>query len=280
MMQWTCRRRSKAIAPLLVLWTIVVCIALAAVPTPAVGADWVVGDVFVAVGNGFYMVYTNSGLFKENINDGLGGFTTGCAFNPSLTKLYTTNFTNTKVKVYDNTHPHNIGQTVDTAATSPGGHSESIVFDASGNFYVGHPDGNDFIHKYNAAGTLLTTFGAAIEVRGTDWIDLAADQGTIFYTSEGRKVKRFNVGTNTQLSDFATLPGSGVAFALRLLPPGDGSGGLLVADSTNIKRLNGSGAVVQTYDASGELSRSLLNLAERDGTASYPQFTAMQGIPT
>jgi hypothetical protein len=29
-----------------------------------------------------------------------------------------------------------------------------------------------------------------------------------------------------------------------------------------------------------ELSRSLLNLAERDGTASYPQFTAMQGIPT
>jgi hypothetical protein len=29
-----------------------------------------------------------------------------------------------------------------------------------------------------------------------------------------------------------------------------------------------------------ELSRSLLNLAERDGTASYPQFTALQGIPT
>jgi hypothetical protein len=29
-----------------------------------------------------------------------------------------------------------------------------------------------------------------------------------------------------------------------------------------------------------ELSRSLLNLAERDGTASYPQFTAMRGIPT
>ena len=29
-----------------------------------------------------------------------------------------------------------------------------------------------------------------------------------------------------------------------------------------------------------ELSRSLLKLAERDGRASYPQFTAARGIPT
>jgi hypothetical protein len=29
-----------------------------------------------------------------------------------------------------------------------------------------------------------------------------------------------------------------------------------------------------------ELSRSLLNLAERGGRASYPQFTAVRGIPT
>jgi len=28
-----------------------------------------------------------------------------------------------------------------------------------------------------------------------------------------------------------------------------------------------------------ELSRALLNLAERDGRASYPQFTAQRGIP-
>src|SRR5438132_349170 len=30
----------------------------------------------------------------------------------------------------------------------------------------------------------------------------------------------------------------------------------------------------------GELSRSLLNLAERDGRASYPQFTARRRVPT
>jgi len=32
--------------------------------------------------------------------------------------------------------------------------------------------------------------------------------------------------------------------------------------------------------AEGELSRSLLNLAERDGRASYPQFTARRRVPT
>jgi len=34
------------------------------------------------------------------------------------------------------------------------------------------------------------------------------------------------------------------------------------------------------YKRVAELSRSLLNLAECDGTASYPQFTAVRGIPT
>jgi hypothetical protein len=38
--------------------------------------------------------------------------------------------------------------------------------------------------------------------------------------------------------------------------------------------------VLRVFHPGLELSRSLLNLAERDGTASYPQFTAMQGIPT
>ena len=34
------------------------------------------------------------------------------------------------------------------------------------------------------------------------------------------------------------------------------------------------------YGRIRELSRALLNLAERDGRASYPQFTAPRGIPT
>ncbi|PYR53441.1 MAG: hypothetical protein DMF91_28300 [Acidobacteria bacterium] len=59
------------------------------------------------------------------------------------------------------------------------------------------------------------------------------------------------------MSDFVTLPGSlettgETLFAVRLLPPGDGSGGLLVADYANIKRLDALGNVVATYDVPGE----------------------------
>jgi DNA-binding beta-propeller fold protein YncE len=244
-------------------------LALLLGPVSQVAAeDWAVGDVFVGVSNGTYMVFSNAGVFKEQISQAMGGFTTGCAFDPLLTKLYTTNFSNTKVVVFNDAHPHTIAQVIDTNLVSPGGHSESVVFDALGNFYVGHPDGNDLIHKYDATGILITTYSVSVDYRGTDWIDLSADQATLFYTSEGRAVQRFDTSTNTQLAHFAVLAGAGNAYALRLLPPGDGSGGLLVADGYNVKRLDGAGNVVQIYDVPGEDSWFALNL-DPNGTAFW-----------
>jgi cysteine-rich repeat protein len=229
-------------------------------------SDWVKGDVFAAVGDGKYNVFSNTGLFKETIDTGFSGaFTTGCAFNQDSSKLYTTAFGASKVFVFDTTHPHTVVQTIDT---SPGLDTESIVFDAAGNFYVGHASGDFKIRKYNASGTFLESYSAAIHFSGTDWIDLATDQCTLFYTSQGRSVKRFDVCANTQLTDFATLPDDGVAYALRLLPPGDGTGGLLVADNNNIKRLNGTGNVVQKYDSPGEDNWFSLNL-DHDGTSFW-----------
>ena len=245
---------------------------------------WNVGDVFVGVGSGQYQVYDNNGVFKETISDGLGGFTTGCSFNPPLTRLYTANFTNGKVVVYDDPSPHPIVQVVDTDATSPGGQSESIAFARNGDYYVGHPDGNDLIQRYDAAGNLLAILTVAVDQRGTDWIDLAANQTTLFYTSEGRAVLRYDVIAG-QLANFAALPGAGTAYALRLLPPGDGSGGLLVADEGDVKRLDASGAVVQTYDVAGENGWFALNLDPNGtsfwsgdfGTANFYQFNIASG---
>src|SRR5438034_7165469 len=99
---------------------------------PVEAPDWVQGDAFVGVSNGSYQVYSNSGDLKETISDGLGGFTAGCAFNPVLDKLYTTDFSFSMVAVYDNTPPHPILQTINTDSTD-GGCSESVVFDAAGN---------------------------------------------------------------------------------------------------------------------------------------------------
>jgi hypothetical protein len=210
-------------------------------------SDWALGDVFAGVSNGSYKVYDNAGVFKETVIDGLGGYTTGCAFNVTGDKFYTTDLSAGKLVVFDNTHPHAIQQTITTGDIRP----ESIVFDGMRNFYVGHGDGtNHTVKKFDTAGSSTGSFSPAIETLGTDWIELAADQCTIFYTSEGRKIKRFNLCSNTQLPDFADIGGQN--FALRLLSPFDGSGGLLVANSATIKRLDSSGAVTQTYDATGQ----------------------------
>ena len=160
---------------------------------------WATGDVFVGVGNGSYKVYSNTGAFKDTITTSTD-LTAGCAFN-SLFDIYTTNATNTKVFKFDGDVPHAVLQTIDTNAQSPAGHSQSIVFDAAGNFYVGHADSDDVL-KYNAAGSFLTKFDVPIDLSGSDWIDLSTDQKTLFYTSEGTLVKRFDLAANAPLGQF------------------------------------------------------------------------------
>ncbi|MBI2174591.1 MAG: hypothetical protein HYU33_05290, partial [Candidatus Omnitrophica bacterium] len=137
-------------------------------PSPAQASTWVVGDVFAGVGNGQYQVYSNTGVFEETISQGMPGFTTGCAFN-SAGDLYTTNFSQTKVVVFASAHPHSVLQVIDTAAQSPGGMSESVVFAANDDFYVAHPFGDQDIHRYNAAGAFQQKYDVAFENVGSDW---------------------------------------------------------------------------------------------------------------
>jgi len=232
--------------------------------TKLLPSDWVNGDVFIGVGSsvsgdpsfGEYRVYNNSGTFKETITAELTGLAAGCAFNPTGDKLYTTYFNQDRMVVFDANPPHSVLDIIDTA-TQGDNFPESIVFTANSDFYVGNAGFeagvNTDVEKYDADGSFLQRFIVAVENRGSDWITLADDQRTLFYTSEGRRIMRYDVVSDIQLPDFAVLPvaASGFgpkAYALRLLPPGDGSGGLLVADSDNIKRLDGSGAVIQNYD--------------------------------
>ncbi|MDO8753114.1 MAG: hypothetical protein Q7J80_04400, partial [Anaerolineales bacterium] len=90
------------------------------------------------------------------------------------------------------------------------------------------------------------------------FIDISIDKHTMFYTNAGRTVKRFDISSNSQLNDFAALPDSPnseepvEATNLRLLHPGDGSSGLLLADYADIKRLDEFGKIIQIYDSSNE----------------------------
>src|SRR2546426_1858481 len=122
----------------------------------------------------------------------------------------------------------------------------ALAFDVAGDMYVGQADCTGDILKLSL-GQTPTSYAVAAENRGSFWIELAPDGCTIFYTSWGPNVKRFNVCTNTQLADFnlAPMPG-GQTQGLCLLP----DGGLLVSSGAVIARLDASGVLVQTYSVS------------------------------
>ena len=98
--------------------------------------------------------------------------------------------------------------------------------DSSYNYYK--PGGH--IWKFGPNGNLVTTFNVADDSGGAGWLDLAADQRTMFYTPYGQAVKRFEIVTATQLADLTSslpyygaddlrvLPGGGVLWPI-LLPP-------------------------------------------------------------
>ena len=237
---------------------------LAASPArPSHATTFQVGDVFVATDQGGTVQWREpNGTLHATLTTLSSTFTTGMAFDSS-DNLYVTGFDGNQVSVLDNT-----GVLQGAFGSGYNSNPESILFDAAGNAYVGQALGTADILKFDSSGNPLASFNVATSVLGSDWIDLAADQCTMFYTSEGTDVKRFDVCTNTQLADFAP-PGTlhGRAFALRLLHPAQG-GGLLVADSLDIHRLDGSGAIAQTYDAPGENCWFALNL-DPDSTSFW-----------
>jgi len=249
--------------------------------TPAFASTWNIGDVFAGIASGSYNVYDNTGVFKETISSGLGGFTTGCAFNPGLTDLYTTQFSNGQITKFGDAHPHS-SSSFATVRSAP----ESISFRADGSFFVGGP-GVATIEEYDATDAFVMSHAVVATglTSGPDWVDVASNQTTIFYSDgEGRFIRRFDT-VGGQLADFAVLPGADQAFALRLLPPGDGTGGLIVADRANIKRLDGAGAVAFTYDVAGEDNWFSMNLdpngtsfwAGDFGTNNFYRFNIVSG---
>lgn len=248
----TSRRRTVA-ATALMLGLLGIGISVPSRPVWASHTTFARGDVFVAVGHGKVQWRHPDGSLNKMLATGTGGretTTRGMAFD-AAGDLYVTNFDMRSVSKFDTR-----GNLFGTFGSGYDRGPESIVFDRTGNAYVGQADGTKHILKFDARGTLLKAFNVPTEHRGSDWIELAADQHTMFYTSEGRTIKRYDVTTNAPLPDFAAgLPGT-KAFALRLLP----SGGGLVADSETILRFDDSGTIVQPYDAPGQDTWFALNL--------------------
>jgi len=183
-------------------------------------------------------VYDPTGVLLDTLNTGLGGFTTGSVTNVNTGNFYVTDFSASNVSEFSNT-----GALIGTFGSGYNATPESILFDGSGNVFVGQASGSANVLEFNGAGAPINNFAVATQDRGSDWIDLGADQHTLYYTSEGNTILTYDTSTHTQGANIGTMSG-GAAYAIRLL----GDGTALVADSATVDRVNlTTGAVVQTY---------------------------------
>jgi hypothetical protein len=205
------------------------------------------GDVFAGVGTGLIKHFDSAGTLLETLDTATGcSEDLGMAFDSGGNLYATASFGscsgNGQVVKFDNQ-----GGLIGPFGSGYGSSTESIAIDAADNVYVGQPDGTGDILKFDSDGNPLASYDVAVGPRGSDWIDLAADQCTMFYTSEGSSVKRFDVCTDTQLADFATGLSS-PCFALRIRENGE----VLVTCITQTFRLNPDGSVNTSYPISGE----------------------------
>ena len=208
------------------------------------GVAYSVGDVFVGIGGGSILHLSSSGTIVDTLHTGHNTVDSGMTFD-SAGNLYATDFEANAVTKFDN-----MGNKIGDVGSGYNAFDESIVQACSvctgsnaGHFYVGQAAGSRKVLEFNSSFVPVQSFSPALAGRGTDWIDLAADQCTLFYTSEVKYVRRFNVCTNSQLTDFTSTLAGSHAYALRILPNQD----VLLADTESVYLLNTSGAVIQTY---------------------------------
>ena len=204
------------------------------------------GDLMVGGASGQVHWYKTDGTFVRTLNSGFNSEVAGLDVG-SNGNLYASFFQDSAVGWFDqdgwqgtlggpyNSHPEGLD------ADQPGSHplTPSLV--------VGLADGTGdlvtvptTIFQFDPAGA----WDVAREDRGADHLDLLPDGCTLYYTSEGYRVMRYNLCTSTQLSDFAVLPNR-PAFGLQVLSDGR----VLVAALDRIFELTSTGAVARTYAA-------------------------------
>lgn len=231
------------------------------------------GELFVSVGGGIMRRFDAQGQQTEDLDTETDSAEIGDMCFASG-RMYSMNFQDGSISLFDGS-----GGLVESRWASSGeglsGSPESCVLDSDGNLYVGfeaEPGGT--LQKLNPGGDIIESYTPDSDISGADQIDLAADQCTMLYTSEGGTIKAFDVCDGDQLPDFATGLGSNCN-NLRIRPNEE----VLVACDSSVIRLSSSGEVIQQYDPAdtggrGNTGLFALNL-DPDGqhfyTATYTE---------
>ncbi|HTV34400.1 MAG TPA: hypothetical protein VME69_15120 [Methylocella sp.] len=211
--------------------------ALASVFAPPAAAQIATGTVMVSTGGGFVTEFTQNGTLLTQLNTETVAFVTGGSIFDAAGNFYVTDYNANQVTKFS---PN--GSLLGPFGGPYGGYPKSITLDKGGNVYVGDDEGT--VRKFSPDGTKqLAFYSLALDVGDLLSITLGSDQCTLYYTSNGRNVNRFNICTYKQLTNFngTALPGYS-AFGLAVLP----DGGILV-NAAGVFRLDASGKLVQTY---------------------------------
>ena len=207
------------------------------------------GDVFVSLELGPVQWWRPDGSQRGELLSTVGGVAEGMAFD-AAGGLYVARWRNADLTGGNTVEKFNVfGKSMGAVGSGYDCDPHTIDFDSAGAAYVGQAGCQQSVLKFAPGQSTPIEMYPAVEGIGIFWLDLAADDCTLFYTSVGPNVKRFDVCTAVQLPDFNTsaLPGS-FTHDLRLLP----DGGVLVANESVITRLDASGAVVRTYEGPPE----------------------------
>ncbi|HVL67909.1 MAG TPA: putative Ig domain-containing protein [Vicinamibacterales bacterium] len=300
----------------------VLCIAMpGTVRSQADLFPWKHGDVFVGIGEydvdgGKYLLFNPDGTPKGmTLQDALADFdygvTTGCAVGaPEVGEaLYVTTFEGLKVRKFAAEAPHAQSTVFDAAALleSPFETTaiESIVFDDAGNYYLGAhgPQFYDsdliypyaYIYKFNSSDQLVRVYEVPNGERGVDWLDLGADNKTLYYTSESNLIHVFTPDDQGGGDTFVeNAPGAyreiviheptgqpiaGRSYALRALPPSphdptQSPSGFLVATHSGPIRTDANGKILYRYNTPGAAGYFFSMNISPDGkyfwTANFP----------
>jgi len=247
-------------------WTARACVAagLWTLSFAATGAGLTLGHIIVSGSPSTINEFTPAGTFVQTLpNPGPGANTTGMCFD-AAGNLLVTRFDANAVALYSGSTGALINPSFITAPGSP----EACVRDAGGNFYVTSVNGVAAIRKYSPSGALLQTF---LPGQRSDWLDLAADNCTVYWDDEGAtlQIHRFNVCTGTALTD---LGGSSTFTALRVIP---GSGDIIVANDAagRVDRYSPSGTLLGSWTPAS-LSGTLFSLnLDPDGATFWTAGT-------
>ncbi|HEX4348555.1 MAG TPA: putative Ig domain-containing protein [Vicinamibacterales bacterium] len=263
----------------------------------ASSVTWNINDIFVGFDNQFgagdtnpshYQVLDGStGVAKDDVSlNSVTSYTSGCAFDPNSTNvdLWTSGYWDKRVKHFSGIAPHNLIEEINLSALG-GTAVTGIVFTKKSTGETGvYVSTSTPITSTNTsqlyyfktplsaaalAGTPDATFNLdTTGYRGIDWIDLAADQRTLYYSSlddltgNTSVIRTYDLVSKTQgvtispTTDGTTTLATAI-YSFRILPPGDGTGGFLVATNLDVFRIDATGKVKAAYTQNDDFRQQM-----------------------